>query len=107
MVIAVLTGDYGKPRPALVIQSDLFNETHSSLVICPITSESTGLTLFRISLPASKSTGLRDESEIMIDKMTAVARGRLRRRIGRLTATQMLLVNEALARWLELDQPVS
>ena len=38
IVICVLKGDYGKPRPAVVIQSDLFNLTHTSITICPITS---------------------------------------------------------------------
>jgi mRNA interferase MazF len=54
IVLTVLSGDYGKPRPVVVIQSDLFNETHASLVLCPISSEITGLTVFRAHLPASE-----------------------------------------------------
>jgi mRNA interferase MazF len=38
VVIIAMQGDYGKPRPALVIQSDLFNDTHSSITVAPVTS---------------------------------------------------------------------
>src|SRR5579863_2717353 len=89
IVLTVLSGDYGKPRPALVIQSDLFNETHASLVVCPVSSEITGLNVFRVQLPASETTGLRVKSEIMIDKMIAAKRERIRRRIGRARPEQL------------------
>jgi mRNA interferase MazF len=38
VVVVALPGDYGKPRPALIIQSDLFNETHASVTVIPVTS---------------------------------------------------------------------
>ena len=38
LVTVALSGDYGKPRPALVIQSDLFDE-HPSITILPVTGE--------------------------------------------------------------------
>jgi mRNA interferase MazF len=38
IIICALSGDYGKPRPAVVIQSDLFNPTHASITVCPITT---------------------------------------------------------------------
>lgn len=41
IVICVLSGDYGKQSPAVVIQSDLFNPTHSSITVCPMTSHLT------------------------------------------------------------------
>lgn len=34
IVVCVLSGDYGKPRPAVVVQSDLFNPTHASITNC-------------------------------------------------------------------------
>lgn len=39
IVLAVAAGDYGKPRPALVVQSDLFNDTHASVLVCLMTSD--------------------------------------------------------------------
>ena len=102
VVVCVLAGDYGKPRPAVVIQSDLFNETHASVVVCPVSSQITGLGLFRIPVPASTGSGLRIESEIMVDKMAAVAVGKIRQRIGRLSRAQLRLVDDALRIWLDL-----
>jgi mRNA interferase MazF len=102
IVLAVLSGDYGKPRPALVIQSDLFNETHASLVLCPLSSEVTGLTAFRVHLPASEETGLRVESEVMVDKMIAAKRERIRRRIGHAPREQLATVDRALTLFLSL-----
>jgi mRNA interferase MazF len=31
IALAVARGDYGKSRPAVIVQSDLFNPTHASL----------------------------------------------------------------------------
>ena len=52
IVVVAARGVYtGKPRPALIVQSDLFNDTHSSLTICPMTSEVIDAPLFRVALP--------------------------------------------------------
>ena len=102
VVVCILSGDYGKPRPAVVVQSDLFNETHASVVVCPISSDLTGLTLFRVAARASDASGLQKDSEIMVDKITAASRTRVSRRIGRLSRAQMTVVDGALRAWLEL-----
>ena len=102
VVVCILSGDYGKPRPAVVVQSDLFNETHASVVVCPISSDVTGLTLFRVGIPASEVSGLRKDSEVMVDKITAARRGRLSRPVGRLSSAQMSRIDEALRTWLDL-----
>ena len=102
VVICVLPSDYGKPRPAIVVQSDLFNESHASVVVCPISTEVTGYSLFRISVPPSETSGLRQQSEVMVDKLAAIRRSRLGQRIGRLSHTQIASVDQALRLWLEL-----
>ncbi len=102
VVLCALPGDYGKPRPAVVVQSDLFNETHASIVLCPISSELTGLTLFRVAISASETSGLKKESEVMVDKITAARSTRVARRIGFLSASQMNRVDGALRICLEL-----
>ena len=38
LVTIALQGDFGKPRPALVVQSDLFNTDHATVSVLPITS---------------------------------------------------------------------
>ena len=102
IVVAVLPGDYGKGRPALVVQSDAFNATHASIVVCPITTQLVDAPYFRLPLRPSKANGLRSPSEIMIDKMMAIKRERISRVIGCVDAARMLEVGEALRRWLNV-----
>jgi mRNA interferase MazF len=102
LVITVFSGDYGKPRPAVVVQSDLFNDSHASVVLCPVSSSLKGLPLFRVMLTAASTRGLERDSEVMVDKIGAVDRRKVRQRIGQLSRTQMQAVDRALRVWLEL-----
>jgi mRNA interferase MazF len=54
VVLVVASGDYGKPRPAVVVQFDLFNDTHASTTVCPVTSSLVAAPLFRVPLKPSK-----------------------------------------------------
>ncbi len=95
-----MPGDYGKPRPALVVQSDLFNATHASITVAPVTSTIVDTPLFRMTVEPSRRNGLRLVSQIMVDKVTTVRRERLGRTIGRLEEDVMLRVSRALTLWL-------
>jgi len=101
VVVVALQGDYGKPRPALVVQSDLFS-THSTVAILPITSEMLGAPLFRISVEPSADNGLKKPCQIMIDKPYTVAKGKIGGRIGRLEEPTLLQVNRSMMVWLGL-----
>ena len=96
LVTVAISGDYGKPRPALVIQSDLF-DVHPSVTVLPVTSELRGTPLFRVRVEPSKDNGLRKSSEIMVDKAQTVLRERVGDPIGRLDDETLLAVNRALA----------
>jgi mRNA interferase MazF len=102
LVLAVAQGDYGKPRPAVIVQSDLFNATHNSLLVCLLTSELIDALLFRITLEPSADNGLRERSQIMVDKLLALRRDRLRERIGTLDDEDMLRLNRSLSLMLGL-----
>ena len=91
-----LPGAYGKPRPALVIQSDLFDE-HPSVTILPITGELRDTPLFRIDIAPSATNGLRKPSQVMVDKAQSVPRGKPGDTIGRLEDDTLLSVTRALA----------
>ena len=65
MTIA-LQGDLGKPRPALVIQSDLFDE-HPSVTVLPVTSELRDTPLFRITIEPNAENGLQKPSQVMVE----------------------------------------
>ena len=99
LVTVSLSGDYGKPRPALIIQSSLFDD-HPSITILPITSELRETPLFRITVEPSEKNGLRKSSQIMIDKAHTVSRDKLSKPFGRLNDVSMLAVNRALALFL-------
>jgi mRNA interferase MazF len=96
IVLVVARGDYGKPRPAVIVQSDLFNTTHASLLVCLLTTEIVKAPLFRLSLRPSPENGLREVSQIMVDKVVAVPRGRVRDCIGAVDDTTLLAVNRSL-----------
>ena len=99
LVVVAVQGDYGKPRPALVVQADLFNDTHASITVVPVTSTIVDTPLFRVTVEPSRRNGLRLVSQIMIDKVTTVRRERLGQTIGRLDEDVMLRVSRALALW--------
>jgi len=86
-------------RPALVIQSDLFNETHASVTVVPLTSTLVDAPIFRLTVEPSPANGLRSLSQLMIDKITIVSRTRIAQSIGRLEDDFLLRVSRALALW--------
>ncbi|BFD46739.1 MAG: type II toxin-antitoxin system PemK/MazF family toxin [Rickettsia endosymbiont of Sergentomyia squamirostris] len=102
IVICALNGDYGKPRPAVVIQSDLFNPSHASVVVCPITSHLIDSPLFRIVLVPDKLTGLASISQIMIDKIVSIKSQKITQKIGKLSPNEMFKLNTSLKLWLGL-----
>jgi mRNA interferase MazF len=99
LVTVALPGAYGKPRPALVIQSDLFDE-HPSVTILPVTSELRATPLFRIDVAPSAGNGLRLLSQVMVDKAQSVPREKLGEPFGRLEDDRLLAVTRALALFL-------
>ena len=104
IVVVATRGPYaGKPRPALVVQADLFNDTHSSLTVCPITSDCVDAPLFRIGVVANARTGLRRPSQVMVDKILSVPRLSIARTIGRCEASELRAIDDALRNWLDLD----
>jgi len=96
LVTVATPGDYGKPRPALVIQSDLFDEV-PSVTLCLVTSTLRETPLIRITVDPSPENGLQRISQIQVDKVITVARERVGRVIGRLDDATMLKVNRSLA----------
>jgi len=100
VVVATRGAHTGKPRPALLVQSDLFNDTHSSITLCPITTDCIDAPLFRVSLPPGTRTGLKAWSQVMIDKVVSVPREAIGRSIGRCEAAELESVDDALRGWL-------
>ncbi len=99
LVTVALQGDLGKPRPALIIQSDLF-DAHPSVTILPVTSELRDVPLFCIQVNPSETNGLRKPSQVMIDKPQSVAREKIGNVFGHLDDKTMSAISRALAVFL-------
>ena len=97
LVTVAARGDYGKPRPAVVVQSDALPEAHASVIVCQMTSSVAGAPDFRVTVEPSPANGLRQVSQVMADKPTTVRRERIGSRIGRLERSDLQRVNRAVA----------
>ncbi len=96
LVTVAVSGDYGKPRPALVIQSDFLPETDSVLV-CLLTTTLRAAPLYRFTVSSGDGTGLHEPSQVMVDKIMAVRRDRCGAPIGRVDDASLLALGRLLA----------
>lgn len=96
----------GKPRPAVIVQDDAFDAT-DSIVVCPLTTDPTPAPALRVAVQPTDTNGLQAPSRLMIDKVTAVPRSRLRQQVGALETTEMLRLSRALIVFLGLAGPSS
>jgi mRNA interferase MazF len=101
LVTIALPGDYGKPRPALVMQADAF-QALASVTVLPLTSDLRDWPLFRITIRPSQVNGLRQASQVAVDKTATVPRTKIGQRIGHADAGTMRAVDAALASFLGL-----
>lgn len=99
LVTAALPGDFGKPRPALVVQSDLF-ANHATITVLPVTSTEVRAPFTRLPVEPSAGNGLHGPSFVMTDKAMSVRTERLGATFGRLDDADMIRVNRALALFL-------
>jgi len=99
LVTIAVQGDFGKPRPALVIQADQFVET-ASVTVLPVTSTLVPAPLLRITLEPNPDNGLQKASQVMIDKAVTVRRDKVGEPFGRVEATELVEVDRCLAVFL-------
>lgn len=92
-----------KPRPALILQDDLFDLT-DSVTVAPLTSNLTDAPLLRHRVEATELSGLRTASDVMVDKITTVRRSNLQQRVGRLTSQQLVEVERMVVIFLGLGR---
>ncbi len=97
VVTVAAAGDYDKPRPAVVVQSDALPLTHASVVICQMASECNDAPDIRITIDPTETNGLRVRSQVMADKPVTVRRERIGKRLGYLDEADLSRLNVALA----------
>jgi mRNA interferase MazF len=101
VVTVAMQGDYGKPRPALVVQANAF-QMLDSVTVLRLSSDLRDLPLFRITVDPRPNNGLQRRSQVMVDKAATVPRAKIGQRIGRADAGTMRAVDSALAGFLGL-----
>ena len=99
LVTVAMSGDFGKPRPALVIQSDHFDAT-ATVTVLLISSTLVDAPLIRLAVEPTAENGLHKPSQVMVDKAMTVRRDRVGAALGRLEDDTMVAVNRSLALFL-------
>ena len=94
-----LQGDFGKPRPALVIQSDQFNE-HATVTVLPVSGTMVAAPLLRVTVQPDAGNGLQKPSQVMVDKAMTVKRDKVGPAFGRIEADALVEVERCLAVFL-------
>jgi mRNA interferase MazF len=96
IVLCALGGDFSKPRPAVVVLSNLFNQSHASITVCPLTTHLIDVPLFRLSVSPLQTNGLPADSQIMVDKVTSIKAEKVCDKVGKLTKNQFARLDEAI-----------
>ena len=96
LVTIAVSGDYGKPRPALVVQANAF-DTLASVTVLRLTSELHDWPTFRVTIAPTPENKLRVASQVMIDKASTISRVKARETFGRLDMEIMLQIERLLA----------
>jgi mRNA interferase MazF len=96
LITVAAAGDYGKPRPAVVVQSDRLTGA-DSIILCPLTSSERDAPAFRVTIEATPETGLRERSQVMVEKIRSVRRARCGPVFGRLDENSMAALDRLLA----------
>ena len=100
IVTVAFQGDFGKPRPALIIQSDVFNETHATVTVLLMSSEIVDAPLFRITVVPTPENSLEKIGQMQVDKIMTIRRDRIGAVIDRVDDDNLVGINRALAVWV-------
>lgn len=98
-VTIAMQGDFGKPRPALIVQSNQFSE-HASVTVLLVSSALVDAPLLRVSVHPDPENGLQKPSQVMVDKAMTVKKDKLGVAFGHLNADGMLEIERCLAVFL-------
>ena len=97
VVTVAAAGDYGKPRPAVIVQTDALPAAHASVVVCQMTSDYSEAPDFWVTIDPTGKNGLRLRSQVMADKPVTIRRERIGQLVGRLDEKDIARLDIALA----------
>ena len=101
LVTIALQGEFGKPRPALVVQSDLFAQ-HSTITVLLLTSSLVDAPLLRVTLEPDGNNGLQKQSQVMIDKTMTIRREKIGEAFGFVNTEVMQTIRRLQAVFLNI-----
>jgi mRNA interferase MazF len=100
IVTVAFQGDFRKPRPALIIQSDVFNEIHATITVSLMSSEIVDAPLFCITVAPTPENRLEKIGQMQVDKIMTIRRDRIGAVIGRVDDDTLVGVKRAVAVWI-------
>lgn len=106
VVIVSAPGDYGKPRPAVVIQNNRLLDQFDSVTVCFLTSEVVPAKNLRVNVEPDEANGLRERSQVQVEKIMTFPRSKVRGPIGRLDIDQMRDIDRYLLIFFDLLPPI-
>jgi mRNA interferase MazF len=96
VVTVALTGDFGKPRPAVIVETDRLAPTDHVLV-CPGTSHLRhDVDQRRVHVEPDDANGLRKATQFQVDKLTVIRRSKCGDVLGQLSRQHVERLNETL-----------
>jgi len=102
LVTIAIHGDFGKARPVLIIQSDLFNPNNATVSVLLVTSEIVNAPLFLINVEPTPENNLKKLCQIQVDKPMTLRQEKVGAVFGHLDDATMLAVNPAVAIFMGL-----
>ena len=98
IVTVAAQSDFGKPRPAVVIQVDALNQTDTASTMLPLMNGTLrDAPLLRLITEPNAKNNLQKTSQIMVDKLMTVRRRKISPAIGKLSDRQLTELNRLLA----------
>ncbi|MGD0585088.1 MAG: type II toxin-antitoxin system PemK/MazF family toxin [Oryzomonas sp.] len=98
-ITIAMQGDFGKPRPALVIQSNQFDQL-ATVTVLPVTSTLVDAPLLRVTVEPNTENGLQKPSQVMVDKSMTVNCDKVGPAFGNIDMDTMVAVERSLAVFL-------
>jgi mRNA interferase MazF len=106
VIIVSAKGDYGKPRPGVVIQNDRLEDWVESVAVCFLTSDLANNRNLRVTIEPEVSNGLREVSQVQVEKIMTFPKEKIRGPVGRLSPEQMRAVDRGLLILFDLLPPI-
>ncbi len=97
-------GDYGKSRPAAIVQADYLVERLLRITVCPFTSDLVEHATIRVTVEPTTDNGLKKRSQLMVDKMQTYPMSKVFGPIGTLSGESVEMLDRALVFFLQLNQ---